>query len=475
MSGNDQKWQAARLIPVTGITGADEQERRGTSVLLAVLGSVKEFGRAVTARMDAPAGRIETFVEVEFALGDRKVRPDGLIRISRGNRTWVALVEVKTGRNGLQVPQVECYLDVARENGFDAVVTISTEIPDTPGGHPLTVDKRKLKKVGLYHLSWSEIHTEAIIEKVNNAISDPVQAWILAELLRYLEDPKSGAMEFEDMGASWVSVREALARNTLRATDKGALEVVGRYAQLLSFAAMHMSQRLGVEVRPAVTRRDREQAAAHSQAQVARLAGAGRLGGALVVPHAIAPIALEADLRSGRIACSVTVPAPRSAHASTRINWLLRQIKDAPSDLLIQTIPLHARSAGPSHRIRSVQEKPLVLVANSKVDIREFVLTLNRPAGTKRGRGRGSFVESTLDLVEEFYTSIVQPIKPIVQPAPKVKAPAVDESEHGTTSVATALTPQAATTVQKDPPGDVASLSEEWTKVPALPAATETE
>jgi hypothetical protein len=117
----------------------------------------------------------------------------------------------------------------------------------------------------------------------------------------------------------------------------------------------------------------------------------------------------------------------------------------------------------------------LVLVANSKVDIREFVLTLNRPAGTKRGRGRGSFVESTLDLVEEFYTSIVQPIKPIVQPAPKVKAPAVDESEHGTTSVATALTPQAATTVQKDPPGDVASLSEEWTKVPALPAATETE
>src|ERR1035441_701000 len=102
MSENQQKWQAARLIPITGITGADEQERRGTSVLLAVLGSVKEFGRAVTARMDAPAGKIETFVEAEFTLGDRKVRPDGLIRISRGNRTWVAVVEVKTGRNGLQ-------------------------------------------------------------------------------------------------------------------------------------------------------------------------------------------------------------------------------------------------------------------------------------------------------------------------------------------------------------------------------------
>src|ERR1039458_8350339 len=125
MSGNDQKWQAARLIPVTGITGADEQERRGTSVLLAVLGSVREFGRAVTALMDAPAGKIETFVEVEFPLGDGKVRPDGLIQVRRGNRTWSALVEVKTGRNGLQEPQVKSYLEVARENGFDPGMTIS--------------------------------------------------------------------------------------------------------------------------------------------------------------------------------------------------------------------------------------------------------------------------------------------------------------------------------------------------------------
>ena len=475
MPGNEQKWQAARLIPVTGITGADEQERRGTSVLLAVLGSVREFGRAVTALMDAPAGKIETFVEVEFPLGDGKVRPDGLIQVRRGNRTWSALVEVKTGRNGLQVPQVECYLDVARENGFDAVITISTELPDTPGGHPLTVDKRKLKKVSLHHLSWSEIHTEAIIEKVNNAISDPVQAWILAELIRYLEEPKSGALEFEDMGASWVSVREAVASNTLRPTDKGALEVAGRFAQLVSFAAMHLSQRLGVEVRPAVTRRDRDQAAAHWQAQAAALASAGRLSGALIVPHAIAPIVLEADLKASRIACSVTVPAPRSAHTLTRINWLLRQIKDAPHDLLIQAIPLHARTAGPSRRIGNVQEKPLVLVANSKVDIREFIITLNRPAGTKRGRGRGSFIESALDLVEAFYTSVVQPLKPIVQPAPKVKVAPAEESESDTTSDARAVMPEASTIVQDaGHQGDDASSRQDWNEGPALLTAAGT-
>ena len=39
----DEKWQRARLFPVTGIGNPNEQERRGTSVLLAVLSSVKEF------------------------------------------------------------------------------------------------------------------------------------------------------------------------------------------------------------------------------------------------------------------------------------------------------------------------------------------------------------------------------------------------------------------------------------------------
>ena len=140
----DDKWQRARLFPVTGIGNPNEQERRGCSVLLAILSSVKEFGRALTARFDAPAGKIETFIEVPFDLGSKGCRPDGLIRVSRGRRTWTALVEVKTGRNDLDPEQCSMYLDVAREHGFDAVVTISHQIATTPGVHPVTVDGGKL-------------------------------------------------------------------------------------------------------------------------------------------------------------------------------------------------------------------------------------------------------------------------------------------------------------------------------------------
>ena len=63
------------------------------------------------------------------------------------NELWTALVEVKTGRNDLEAEQVTTYLDVAREHGYDAVITISHQVATTPGVHPVTVDGRKTRKV----------------------------------------------------------------------------------------------------------------------------------------------------------------------------------------------------------------------------------------------------------------------------------------------------------------------------------------
>jgi hypothetical protein len=249
----DKPWERARLIPVSGISGPDEQERRGVSALLAVVNSVREFGRAITGPLGAPAGGVTAFIEVPFTSGEKNLRPDGVLQVKRGTATWTALVEVKTGTNELRTAQVESYLDVAREQGFNAVVTISNQLVGAPGEHPVTVDKRKLRNVSLHHLSWSQIRTEALVEQANKSVSDPDQAWILAEFIRYLEHPRSGAAEFDDMGPSWVTVREAARAGTLQAADKGAVDVVRRFGHLVSFAAMLLSRELGVEVRPALS------------------------------------------------------------------------------------------------------------------------------------------------------------------------------------------------------------------------------
>lgn len=247
-------FEPARLIPVSGINGSDEQERRGASALLAVLESVRELGRAILGPLGAPAGKISAFIKVPFDLGDKRYRPDGLIQVAYGKPVWTALVEVKTGRNDLQPAQLEGYLDIAKEQGIDVVLTISNQIAVTADEHPTSVDKKKLRKVQLRHLSWSQIHTEAVIERVNRSVADPDQAWILAELIRYLEHPRSGAVDFDDMGPSWVAVRDGVLNGTLRAGDKAAADVAARYGQLVAFAGMRLSRRLGVEVRPALSR-----------------------------------------------------------------------------------------------------------------------------------------------------------------------------------------------------------------------------
>src|SRR5262249_19595885 len=126
-------WQPARLIPVVGIRGQDDQERRATSALLAVMAAVPEFGHALVSGLGAPKGRMRTFAEVQFKNADGKVSiPDGAIIIERGQTRWQALVEVKTGGAALLGEQVGRYLDLARENGFNAVVTISNQITARP-------------------------------------------------------------------------------------------------------------------------------------------------------------------------------------------------------------------------------------------------------------------------------------------------------------------------------------------------------
>jgi hypothetical protein len=427
-ASSDEAWQPARIIPVTGLSGSDEQERRGCSAFLAVLGSVREFGRAITARCGAPAGTIETFIEVPFKLGDATYRPDGVIRVRRGQREWIALVEVKTGRNELGAAQVNAYVDIAREQGFNAVVTISNEIPTAPGVHPVNVEKKKLKKVSLHHLSWSKIHTEELIERLNHAISDPVQAWILTEFIRYLEYPKSGALDFDDMGPSWVTVRDSASKRTLRAGDSETLDVVSRFDQLIAFAGMQLARQLGVHVQPALARSDLADPAARIQKQAATLAKTGELTGGLLVPDAIAPISITVDLLASRVDASVAVAAPTSGRATTRVNWILRQLRDAPSGLSVKVRTVRSRGDGPSQSLSSLLDDPTIILEDASADIRTFTLTLSHPAGTKRGQGRGSFVGSVLDLVDRFYAEVVQTLKPWTPSAPRLKTDAPDGS-----------------------------------------------
>lgn len=194
---SEDSWDHARLIPTSGINGTDAQEHCATSALLAVLVGVPEFGRALIQPLGAPDGPIEAFIQVPLRLGDRKSFA-GLIRVNDGQRTWTALVEARTGSTCLDVIQVEMFLDVAQEQGFAAVLTISNEA---------TGASRELRSVGLHHYSWGHVLAEAVRLREQFG-EEQDQGWVLGELMRYLEHPRSGAisgaMESEDVGSSQI-------------------------------------------------------------------------------------------------------------------------------------------------------------------------------------------------------------------------------------------------------------------------------
>lgn len=441
---SEETWLAARLIPTSGINGADEQERRATSALLAVMSAVREFGRSLTQPLGAPAGPVQTFIEVPFRLGDGKAFPDGLIRVSRGQRQWTALVEVKTGSSELQTEQLERYLDIAREQGFDALITISNEIPPVPGQHPTAVDKRKLKKVALHHLPWSEVLTAAVMQKEYRGVADPDQAWVLGELIRYLEHPRSGALEFSDMGPSWVPLREAVNAGTLRPTDPTAVEIAGRFDALVRFAGLKLGRRLGAEIVPALTRRELAEPVTRTQALATQLVAAGAMTAALRIPGAVGVLSVTADLRAAKITCQVDVEAPREGRPTTRVNWLVRQLKEAPETVRLESFAAYSRGPGNAELLKVVRESPGILIGDPSKEIRSFRVAANSPAGTKRGAGRGSFIDSVLAAIDGFYEDVIQNLKPWMPAPPKLRSPdAVVEPEPVATSlVSTAISSQ---------------------------------
>ena len=265
-----------------------------------------------------------------------------------------------------------------------------------------------------------------MIQHANHEVSDPDQAWLLSEFIRYIEDPKSGALDFDDMGPSWVTVRERCAGPDVAGNDAETLAVVTRFDQLVAFCGMELSRRLGVHVTQRLSRAELDDQATRLQKQAVGLAKYGQLSGALLVPNAAVPVEITVDLRANRVDVKATVLAPTDRRVGARVTWLLNQLKAAPPTLGI-VANVARKSAGRSFALSALLEDPKAIVEQPHADIRSFTVTLSQPAGTKRGQGKGSFVSSVTSLVDAFYTDVVQPLKPWAPPAPKPKvAPAHD-------------------------------------------------
>jgi hypothetical protein len=376
-------------------------------VLLAVLAQVPEFGRRLTAGFGAPAGRMETFTEVSLPHGDAPRRPDGLIRVERAGKLWTALVETKTNGNPLRPAQVQDYMDIAARRGYEAVITLSNDV--ALDGSPLVdvrIDGRRKHKVALWHLSWAEVTHQAQLLIRHEGVGNAAHAWLLQELLLYLQHDNSGCHGFQNMGPAWVPVRNGIDEETLCEGDARAVEVVASWERLVRQVCLRLGGELGQKVLPVQKARRGSDPHSRRAALADRLCREGLLQAELSIQDSPGALALTADLRTGRLRTSIDIPAPEQGQPLTWVRRLVRQLADAPADLHVETL-VDGPASGPRGTLEKLRPEPADLLPKDSATITGFRLSLFKSMGSTRGNAETGFIRSVDEAVDRFHATVV--------------------------------------------------------------------
>lgn len=415
----------ARLIPVVADS---KKEERATSVLLSTFMLVPQFADAVLTDAGAKIGarsEIKCYTEIVFKNnGQSKIRPDGLIVINRSGKNWSALVESKVGNNELGREQIEAYLDLAREVGADALITISNQFATIPTHHPVTVNKIKTRSVDLFHFSWLSLLSKATIMSEAKSVDDREQAFVLRELVRYLDHPYSGVSPMTTMNPEWKDLCTQVQQGAV--LKKSATEVEATavaWQQLLRYMSLELSMATNSKVEIALSRAHAKDPTALLQADMSELATKSTLSGALSVPNAAGPIAICADLMRKVLTLSMHVNAPEDrSRATASINWLTRQLKNlAESNLIVKAI-WPGKVTDTQCSLKSALEDPAALVPEGMKGIPKAFEVIRVVDLGGKFKGQKVFVESATAAIPAFYHDAGQNLTKWVAPPPKTKS-----------------------------------------------------
>ncbi|MFD8985105.1 TerD family protein [Streptomyces sp. NPDC059564] len=405
LAENDS-WRPARLFPVPSLKSDKEREVRATSVLLSVMAQVPELGRRLTAGFGAPAGRMQTFTEVSLPHGETPRRPDGVIRVERAGKLWTALVETKTNGNPLKAEQVQEYMDIAARRGYEAVITLSNDV--ALEGAPMVevkIDGRRKHKVSLWHLSWAEVAHQAQMLIRHEGVGNAAHAWLLQELLEYLQHENSGCHGFQNMGPAWVPVRKGIEDETLSLGDPRAVEVVESWERLIRQVCLRLGGELGQKALPVQRARRGSDPLERRAAAGESLCAEGRLAAELRIDGTSRVIAVTADLRTAKVRTSVDVPAPSGSYPLATAKRLLRLLAEAPADLHVESLVEGAN--GPRGTLERLRPEPADLLPRDGAQLTGFRLSLIKGMGNTRGNAESGFIRSVDDAVERFYHGVV--------------------------------------------------------------------
>ncbi|WP_370163094.1 hypothetical protein [Limimaricola soesokkakensis] len=395
----------ARLFPILAETS---KEKRVASIFLAVMTQIPALAEEVLSTVGVRVGkrtRVRAFTEVVLK---EKVadgcRPDGLLLIDTGRTQWSALIEAKIGRNELTPEQVTKYAELARANGIDAVITMSNEFVARADHSPVSISKTLLRKVDLFHWSWSWLATVCEILEYQETVTDSEQGYLLRQLNHFLAHPATGIERFTQMAASWKDVTQSVSNDeALKKTSPDVEAVVASWLAEERDLCLHMSSHVGQEVTAKIERKLAEDPVARLKASIEGLVARHTLTSVIRVPHCASDMDVCVDLARRTIAVSMSLKAPNDKKSTkARVNWLLRMLPEDDERLLVRA-HWPGRGAPTTKDLKSLRTDP-TSIQNDNPDTtpHAFEILLVENLG-KRFSGRRTFIEDVERVVPSFY------------------------------------------------------------------------
>ncbi len=427
-----ERGEVARLIPVVKDS---HQEDRATSILLAGMMAVDDFARCLLNEIGQRLrvrSQVRCYTQIVFKKlpGEVKHRPDGLIEVVTGPRTWRAVVESKIGRAILTEEQIRDYVQAAKLNDIDAVITLSNEFATLPTHHPIKFSHALPKGINLFHWSWMHIRTQAKLLLHDDEFTSDDQRYVLEEVLRYFEHPSVGVSGFVQMNPEWKDL--VLKVQTGARPSKRSEEItstVAAWHQEIRDLCLSMSrtlaesQPLKQNVRPKLSRAHARDPSQRLKDDCGNFTKIYQLQTALDIPDAAALVAVIADLRTRTIMCSMTLDAPKDKKGATaRTTWLLRQLRESKAPDIIVKALWPGKSAPTQSRLEDLRDNPKLL-EDGKEGLRQHsfqILVVRDLAG--KFSGRRTFIEALETIVPEFYEQVGQHLRAWVPRPPKIEA-----------------------------------------------------
>lgn len=417
--------EAARLFPVLATTS---KEGRTTSILLACMSRVEEFGRDLLSTIGQRVGKrssIECFTEVVFSGQDPSIkdRPDGLVVVSSGSKIWRALVEAKVGTSQLNASQIEKYRQIAKDHKVDCVVTISNQFATRPDHHPIEEVRKNRSRIPVFHWSWMSVLTTADLLINTDAIADQDQTRLLEELRRFLTHESAGVKGFDRMPPEWSELNKLVsAGGRIPAKSEDALTVLGAWHQETKDLSLILSRQTETVVSERLSRKHRNDPSLRMKEEYAELRDNCRLTASLDIPNAAAPLEIVADLARRTVDVGMTLRAPEDRKSSkARVNWLLKQIKGKPPGDLQIRLNWPGRSETTQFSFEALlADSSIVEKDKETLQVLSFHIFIARRLGT-RFTQQVNFVSDLEEVVPEFYREIGQNLSAWRMSAPRIK------------------------------------------------------